>query len=176
MIFIFRLGHRIPRDERISTHVALVARAFGADGIIYTGQHDSSFESSVLRLINGWGGVFSIKYEKNFLNVIKNFKKDTFTVVHLTMYGIPLLEKISEMKNAKNLLVVVGGEHVSREVYELSNYNIAITNQPHSEVAALAIFLDRIMDGKELTREFDKKFNGKIKITPSEHGKKLIEK
>ena len=33
MISILRLGHRISRDKRITTHVALVARAFGANNI-----------------------------------------------------------------------------------------------------------------------------------------------
>ena len=34
MINVLRLGHRIGRDKRITTHVALVARAFGADKIL----------------------------------------------------------------------------------------------------------------------------------------------
>ena len=34
MITILRIGHRISRDKRITTHVALVARAFGADNIL----------------------------------------------------------------------------------------------------------------------------------------------
>ena len=32
-IYILRLGHRPERDKRITTHVALTARAFGAKGI-----------------------------------------------------------------------------------------------------------------------------------------------
>ena len=34
MITVLRIGHRISRDKRITTHVALVARAFGADNIL----------------------------------------------------------------------------------------------------------------------------------------------
>jgi len=34
MITVLRIGHRISRDKRITTHVALVARAFGADKIL----------------------------------------------------------------------------------------------------------------------------------------------
>ena len=34
MIIVLRIGHRIGRDKRITTHVALVARAFGANKII----------------------------------------------------------------------------------------------------------------------------------------------
>jgi tRNA (cytidine56-2'-O)-methyltransferase len=51
------------------------------------------------------------------------------------------------------------------------DYNIAVGNQPHSEVAALAILLDRIFDGKQFSRDF----RGRKKIVPQERGKKVIE-
>ncbi len=44
MIIVLRLNHRIGRDPRISTHVALTSRAFLADKICYAGQKDSSLE------------------------------------------------------------------------------------------------------------------------------------
>ena len=37
MIVVLRLGHRLKRDERLSTHVGLASRALGADKIIYSG-------------------------------------------------------------------------------------------------------------------------------------------
>ena len=200
---ILRLGHRLPRDERISTHVALVARAFGADSMIYSGQHDSGLESSVLRLVSQWGGGgavsgsgfsvsnkgngklevesstsgFSVSYEKNFRKVIKEHKEKGFVILHLTMYGLPLPEVLPRLKtqNAK-LLIIVGSEAVPAEVYQLADFNISVTSQPHSEVAALAIVLDRLMDGKELGRGFDEMFKGKVRIEPSERGKKVIKK
>jgi len=174
-IHVLRLGHRLPRDERITTHVALVSRAFGAKEITYSGQHDSSLESSVSSIVNNWGGKFPISYNKNFISVIKNYKKKGFTVLHLTMYGIPLPEIETKIKTNKkasgNVLVVVGAERVPKEVYELADFNIAVTNQPHSEVAALAVTLDRLQKGKELERSFDKNFKGKIKVKPNEKGK-----
>ncbi|MFH1520980.1 MAG: tRNA (cytidine(56)-2'-O)-methyltransferase [Candidatus Micrarchaeota archaeon] len=166
MIQILRLSHRLPRDERISTHVCLVARAFGADSIVYSGQHDSSLEDSVRKICASWGGSFPITCEKNSIKHIKECKKSGFIIVHLTMYGMSLSEKLTEIKKAKKLLVVVGSEHVPGEIYELADFNIAITNQPHSEVAALAITLDRICVGKE--------FDGKIRIKPSEKGKEIV--
>jgi len=178
-ITILRLGHRLPRDERISTHVALVARAFGADRMIYSGQHDEGLESSVLRLVSQWGGEtvagsqFSVSYEKNFRKVIREHKEKGFTIAHLTMYGIPINEKINEMKRADRLLIVVGSEAVPGEVYQLADFNISVTSQPHSEVAALAIVLDRLMEGKELERGFDERFKGKVRIEPSERGKRI---
>ena len=167
-IHVLRLGHRLPRDERISTHVALVARAFGADEIFYSGQHDSGLEDSVARICERWGGSFSIKYEKNFRNVIKKHKKEGFQIVHLTMYGIPLPEALPKL--GSKLLIIVGSEQVPREIYELSDNNVSVTNQPHSEVAALAIALDRLMKGKEL-ENID--FGGKISIIPCEKGKNI---
>jgi len=170
-IVVLRLGHRLPRDERISTHVALVARAFGAKHIIYTGQHDSGLESSVDRVGKSWGGDVTITYEKSHGKVISQFKKDGFAIVHLTMYGLPVVERIDEIKKQQKLLIIVGGEAVPGEVYQSADYNIAVTSQPHSEVAALAIMLDRIMNGEELTREFDASFKGKTRIKPNERGK-----
>jgi tRNA (cytidine56-2'-O)-methyltransferase len=170
-IHVLRLGHRLPRDERITTHVALVSRAFGADAITYSGQHDGSLESSVLSIVNNWGGKFTISYSKNFVGVIKNYKKRGFTVLHLTMYGIPLPETERKIKTKRRVLVVVGAERVPKEIYELADYNIAVTSQPHSEVAALTILLDRLQKGKELERGFDRKFKGKIKVKPNETGK-----
>lgn len=170
-IAILRLGHRLPRDERISTHVALVGRAFGARRIIYSGQHDSGLEQSVLRIGKNWGGEFTIEYEKNYRKVINKFKENCYCIVHLTMYGMPVSEKIEEIKKNEKILIVVGSEAVPFEVYEAANFNVAVTNQPHSEVAALSITLDRLNEGKELTREFDEKFKGKVRIKPNEKGK-----
>ena len=176
-IEVLRLSHRLPRDERISTHVALVSRAFGAAAITYTGQHDGSLESSVSRLADEWGRKapgsetgFSIAYEKSAVSFIKSKKRGGFAVVHLTMYGLPINKKINDMRLQKKVLVVVGSEQVPREIYELADFNIAITSQPHSEVAALAIALDRLMDGKELDG-FD--FKGRIRVEPSERGKQI---
>ena len=171
MITVLRLGHRLPRDERISTHICLVARTFGADEVVVSGEKDDGLIKSVKDVIDRWGGDLKISYEKNWRRFLKERKENGFKIVHLTMYGIPVDEKISQIKKEKNLVIVVGSEKVPSEVYQIADYNIAIGNQPHSEISALAIFLDRLFDGKELNREF----NGKIKIIPQEKGKKIIE-
>jgi tRNA (cytidine56-2'-O)-methyltransferase len=176
-IVVLRLGHRLPRDERISTHVALVARAFGAAAITYTGQHDSGLELSVSRIVENWGGRtvsgsrFSVSYEKSAVSAIKNYKKNGFSVIHLTMYGVPIQGALPVIKSREKLLVVVGSEAVPTEIYQLADFNISITSQPHSEVAALAIALDRLMEGRELE---ERDFGGKLKIEPSERGKRVI--
>lgn len=170
-IYILRLGHRLPRDERITTHVGLVARAFGANEMLYSGQHDSSFEKSIKKITKNWGGNFSVRYAKNPLKTAKEYKKNNYFLIHLTMYGIPLSEKIDEIKKCANLLIIIGSEQVPREFYEIADFNISVTNQPHSEVAALAIMLDRLMEGSELKPVFSKEFEGKLRIEPKEKGK-----
>ncbi|HEC89292.1 MAG TPA: tRNA (cytidine(56)-2'-O)-methyltransferase, partial [Thermoplasmatales archaeon] len=88
-------------------------------------------------------------------------------IVHLTMYGADLRKTIPKIPRDKDILVVVGSEKVPPFFYEHADFNISIGNQPHSEVAALAIFLDRFTEGRWL----DKKFDGKIIIHPSDKGK-----
>ncbi len=168
MITVLRLGHRVGRDARISTHCGLVARAFGAGKIIFSGEEDEKLMNSVREVAEEWGGPFSVKYEKNWKSVIQNFKG---IKVHLTMYGIPIEKRIDEIRKKRNVLVIIGGSKVPGEVYALADYNIAITNQPHSEVAALAIFLHEYFQGRELRKRFK---NPKLRIIPQEKGKKVV--
>jgi len=153
------------RDQRISTHVALTARALGARGIYFNRLDEKLFES-VRKVVQTWGGDFFIQAVdwKKLLREFEGLK------VHLTMYGIPMPERIEEIRKAEKILVVVGAEKVPKEVFELCDMNISIGNQPHSEVSALAIFLDRLL-GKTFSLTFD---NAKLRILPSERGKKVL--
>ena len=165
MIKILRLGHRIERDCRVSTHLCLVARAFGADEVIFTTK-DEKVKESIEKVVSQWGGDFKISYTNNWKKFLKEFKGDK---IHLTMYGLPFWEY--NPKN-KDILIIVGAEKDPKELYELSDYNLSIGNQPHSEIAALAVFL-YYLNGKEvLYRDFP---NAKIKVIPSERGK-LVKK
>ncbi|MEM0480918.1 MAG: tRNA (cytidine(56)-2'-O)-methyltransferase [Candidatus Aenigmatarchaeota archaeon] len=164
-VYILRLSHRRERDKRVTTHCALVARAFLAKKMFYSGQKDEELEKTIRKVNENFGSSFEIEYVKDWKSFLKSFNA---TKVHLTMYGIPLIQKLEELKNKEKILVIIGSEKVPREVYEIADYNISITNQPHSEVAALAIFLDKIFDSKEFFVEFE---NAKLKIIPSEKGK-----
>lgn len=164
MITILRLGHRKERDKRITTHCGLVARALGADKIIICGEEDNSVKT-INAVSKTWGGRFKAEYSKNFEKTIIRLKKKN-KIIHLTFFGVPIQKAIKKIRKT-NLVIVIGAEKVPRIVYELADYNIAVTNQPHSEVAALAITLDRIFRGEEL----NKKFEGRKKITPSIKGK-----
>lgn len=138
MITVLRLGHRLGRDARISTHVGLVARAFGADGVTYSGQKDTKMMDSVRKVAEKSGKPFSVSYEKNWKRVVETFDG---TKVHLSVYGEPFETKIEELVAKGNVLVIVGGEKVPGEIYGLVDYNLSITKEPHSEVAALAVLL-----------------------------------
>lgn len=170
MIIVLRLNHRIARDPRISTHVALTSRAFLADKIYYSGQKDSSLELSIKKVNEKFGSNFSIEYLQDPIKFIKN-NKNKFTIIHLTVYGLNVEDKINEIKKKENLIIIVGGEKVEPIYYKLADYNINITSQPISEVSALAIFLHLLNNGKELKNNFK---DAKIKILDSEKSKRVI--
>lgn len=166
MIAILRIGHRIFRDKRITTHVALVARAFGAEKI-YIDQKDKNIENNINSICNRFGGDFEIITGIDRKKILKNWMG---TIVHLTMYGENINKSIKKIDKKKNLLIIIGSEKVPPELYQIADFNISIGNQPHSEVAALAIFLDRYTNGEWINR----KYNGKIEIIPKNNGKKVI--
>jgi tRNA (cytidine56-2'-O)-methyltransferase len=166
-----RYGHREVRDYRVTSHCSLVARAFGAKEIIVCGEKDDSMKKSVDDITARWGGPFKVSFENDWKTVFKNLKKKGFVFVHLTMYGETLNTKDKEIGKKDKVCVIIGSQKVEREVYDKSDYNVSVTTQPHSEIAALAVFLDRIQAGKELTKHFKK---AKIEIEPQEKGKKVI--
>jgi len=172
MIEVLRLTHRIRRDPRLSSHVALTARAFLADKIYYSGDHDAAFESSINNTVNRFGGDFEILYVKDAIKFVKKRKEQGFLVVHLTMYGLELDKEVNKIKKSKDVLVIVGSQKVEPEYYELADYNISVTNQPISEVAALALFLHMLKEGKAFSHEFK---NARLTIKPNKKGKVIIE-
>jgi tRNA (cytidine56-2'-O)-methyltransferase len=173
-VIILRWGHR-HRDIRVTSHVALTARAFGASGLVLADSEDKTVERTIKRVIDKWGGNFKIEMGVSWRKYIKLWKDKGGITVHLTMYGenvksSDIMQRIKFSK--KNILVLVGSQKVPSEFYEsdISDFNVAIGNQPHSEVAAIAVFLDRLFK--------DDKFNdtskGKFKILPSERKKIVI--
>lgn len=172
-IIILRLGHRIQRDQRITTHVALTARALGAEGMLLD-SNDRGIEKTINDASARWGGSFYVKNIAGWKSEIKKWKEAGGKVLHLTMYGINLPDVIQEIVAATDMLmIVVGAEKVPPELYELADWNVAVGNQPHSEVASLAIALDRLAkaEGKDaLKTEFT---GGELEIVPSSTGKEV---
>ncbi len=85
------------------------------------------------------------------------------------MYGETLEKAVKQIDSTKDLLIIVGAEKVPPYFYEVADFNVSVGNQPHSEVAALALFLDRFTGGAWLKQ----RFHGNIEIVPSNKGKKV---
>ena len=71
------------------------------------------------------------------------------------------------------MLIVVGGMKVPGEVYDLADWNVAVTSQPHSEVSALAVFLHELFGGRELGAVFG---DARLRIVPQTRGKSVEER
>jgi tRNA (cytidine56-2'-O)-methyltransferase len=174
-IVILRWGHRPQRDARLTTHVALTARALGASGFVLSDTFDESIKQTVQKIKDNFGGNFSFEMGTSWKTVVRDWKNKGGAIVHLTAYGenIQTSNVLDKLRNLnKDLLIVVGSQKVPREFYfeEVSDFNVAVGNQPHSECAALAIFLDRFFKGESLGTLFD---HAKKKIVPQERGKKV---
>jgi len=170
-VAILRIGHRPERDQRVTTHVGLTARALGAQGM-YLAESDKGVVESIADVVERWGGDFFCKDGIKWRSCIKEWKADGGKVVHLTMYGLNLPDVIGEVREHEKILVIVGAEKVPGEIYGLADYNVAVTGQPHSEISSLALFLDHFASGTELKTEFP---GAKIRIIPSRAGKQTEE-
>jgi tRNA (cytidine56-2'-O)-methyltransferase len=162
-LVVLRIGHRLARDQRMTTHVALTARAFGADEV-WVDRTDPELETRVVDVVDRFGGPFDIQTGVSLKGSLRGWEG---TVVHLTMYGEPLDEALPRIPRDRDLLVVVGSEKVPGDLFDQAGFNIAVGNQPHSEVAALAVFLDRLLEGEGLRRRFE----GNLEVQPSARGK-----
>jgi len=170
-VVILRIGHRPERDQRVTTHVGLTARALGADGM-YLAEADKGVVQSIEDVVGRWGGDFFCRDQVKWRSCIREWKAGGGTVVHLTMYGLNLPEVIGDIRPNAKILVIVGAEKVPGEIYGLADYNVAVTGQPHSEISSLALFLDHLFGGREFDREFP---GAKIRIVPSRAGKRTEE-
>ncbi len=165
-IWIMRIGHRPERDKRVTTHVALSSRALGAKGI-YVDTPDPVLEENIRSVVDRFGGDYTIKTGVTWKEATKDFKGK---IVHLTMYGQQVVDAIPKIPKDEDIMIIVGASKVPFEVYERADFNVSVGNQPHSEIAALAIFLDRYTEGKALYEDR----NGKIKVIPNERGKSVV--
>ncbi len=170
-IIVIRYSTRAFRDFRINTHIALTARAFQADKIIFT-DFNEELKQGIERVNGRFGSNFEVEFEENYLKKMKELKNEGFKIVHLTMYGLCLKKELKNIKKDGKIAIFVGSEKVPLEVYELADYNISITNQPISEVSALGVFLNELTGGKALDFKFR---NRKIEIIGQRKGKKVIE-
>ncbi len=170
-VVVCRLGHRPGRDDRMTTHVGLTARALGADRVVFPDNAGQSAET-VTDITDRFGGPFEIERSGSQQALIRNWDG---RVVHLTMYGERIQDVEGEIRSSHRdddepILIVVGAEKVPFDVYEEADWNVGVTNQPHSEVAGLAVFLDRLFCGEELDREWE---DADREVIPMETGKRV---
>ena len=170
-VCVLRLGHRPGRDNRMTTHVGLTARALGADRVSIAGDASNS-RDTIRDITDRFGGPFEVELTEEWRPLVRGWPG---VVVHLTMYG----ERVQDVEGAIRerhregdpLLVVVGSQKVPFDVYEASDFNVGVTNQPHSEVAGLAVFLDRLFEGRELDREWT---GADRRVVPRATGKEVV--
>ncbi len=170
-VVILRLGHRPQRDQRVTTHVGLTARALGAQGM-YLAADDKGMVESIRDVVKRFGGDFFVEDKIGWHSCIRKWKEAGGTVVHLTMFGLNLPDVEDEVRTHEKILVVVGAEKVPGEVYQLADYNVAVANQPHSEISSLAVFMDHLMGRDALTRSFP---GAEVQVIPCAHGKQVID-
>ena len=177
-VIILRLGYRLGRDPRITTHLALVARALGANKFLFSGDEDKRLSENISSVNERFGGEMVVGHLKSPMAWLKKFVREGVdgslpgTAVHLTMYGAPYQNVTPTIRRDRPLVVIVGGAKVPSEVFQISQYNLAVGNQPHSEVAALALFLDGWYGTGSISRKMD---GGELIINPSNHGKDVTD-
>ncbi|AZQ14867.1 tRNA (cytidine(56)-2'-O)-methyltransferase [Halorubrum sp. PV6] len=186
-VVVLRYGHRPGRDDRMTTHVGLTARALGADRVVFPDNAGQSAET-VRDITDRFGGPFAVELREDQKAIVRDWDG---VVVHLTMYGERVQDVEAEVREAvglpderaeadaeadptapRDLLVVVGGEKVPWALYERADFNVGVTNQPHSEVAGLAVFLDRLFAGEELEREW---VDADRRVMPEATGKTVVD-
>jgi tRNA (cytidine56-2'-O)-methyltransferase len=142
------------------------------DGVIVADIHDGQLEETLTHVVDDFGGTFTVKTGLPWRSTVAEWKRSGGMVVHLTAYGLPIQRIISKIRRGReDKMIIVGAEKVPREVYHLADWNVAVTNQPISEVSALGIFLDWLHGHRFSTR-----FAGERKrIIPTEHGKRIVE-
>jgi len=152
--------------------VGLTARALGADRVVLADEAGSRGDT-IEDITERFGGPFAVESTDSPLDYIREWDGQT---VHLTMYGLPIQDRETEIRDAfesgHSLLVVVGAEKVPFDVYEQATHNVAVTNQPHSEIASLAVFLDHLYESEELDREWE---DAERAVVPKKLGKQVEE-
>jgi tRNA (cytidine56-2'-O)-methyltransferase len=139
---------------------------------MYLASKDKGIVQSIVDVQDRFGGNFFVIDDVRWKSCIKEWKSAGGIVVHLTMFGLNLPDIGLEIsQSSEKMLIVIGAEKVPGEVYELADYNIAVSSQPHSEISSLAILLYYLYGDSGLTREFP---NAHLRVVPCARGKQVI--
>src|SRR4029077_15437599 len=98
-VIVLRMGHRF-RDQRVTTHVCLTARALGADGVVIADREDRDVEATIREVEKRFGGHFTVASGKPWEKTIRDWKYNGGKVAHLTAYGLKLPDAIPEIGEA----------------------------------------------------------------------------
>jgi tRNA (cytidine56-2'-O)-methyltransferase len=109
---------------------------------MYLHPPDDRLAQTVASVTRRWGGEFAVVPVDDWKSLVRSFPG---AVVHLTMYGLSLERALPKIARHSSVLLVVGGAKVPSELYRFARYNVAVGHQPHSEVAAVAVALERLL-------------------------------
>ena len=132
---------------------------------VLSGEKDDGILKSIQSICERWGGEFRTRYEKNWNSFLEKHKKGGWEIVHLTMYGLQFQKELPKLQSSlKNKIVIVGSEKVPPEVYQMADYNLSVTTQPHSEAAALGVFLHDFFHAPDTVTRFGQDNEGQIMV------------
>jgi len=135
---------------------------------MYLEPPDPELSARVASVVRGWGGDFEVVGVDDWKKVVRTTDA---LVAHLTMYGLPLERVLPRLRRAPKVLLVVGGAKVPPDLYRAADVNVGVGHQPHSEVAAVAVVLDRLL-GDPPTGRWPRAARS---VVPRARGKKLVE-
>ncbi|MCI4346836.1 MAG: hypothetical protein L3K07_08835, partial [Thermoplasmata archaeon] len=84
-VSVLRIGHRPGRDPRLTTHLALAARAWGAEKM-FLNPPDAELAGRIDAVGREWGGAFRVEPAADWRSVVRAHAGG---VAHLTRYGEP---------------------------------------------------------------------------------------
>lgn len=144
--------------------------------MILSDREDPKIEETLRKVTRNWGGSFFFEMGITWKEAVRKWRMKGGLVVHLTAYGenIETNDVLKYIKSSgKDILVIVGSKKTPDKFFveDVTDFNVAIGNQPHSECASLAIFLDRLFEGRELARRFK---DARLRILPQKRGKRVL--
>ena len=133
---------------------------------MYLHPRDDALAERIAAVSHRWGGDFAVVPVDDWKSLIRTFPG---AVVHLTMYGLPLGSRLPRLARRRQVLLVVGGAKVPPELYRRATFNIAVGHQPHSEVAAVAVMLERLLGVPKPVRPG----GAPLRVVPTARGKRV---
>ena len=105
VIEVVRIGQRLVRDDRVTTHVALVSRAFGAERIFMT-EINPEIKDTLGKINDTWGGNFEIEFIDSWKPIVKKKKEEDFLAYKKLIRNLRRgkSEKINSEKIGDNII------------------------------------------------------------------------